>query len=166
MPQKIQRVPRTLQTILSTSGGQTPAELLDQIRATLDLLQLYGLTQWQTRSAADAALVEGGNVTLTVPTNEVWVLFSAAFLIAKTATATALRAGIQLGPDATQMSSVVSEQLGPFGATETGAVRAVFVSPYPRVLPGGSLIRGTLEILGTDANASTVLTASVGVLGG
>ena len=163
---KIQRVPRALNSLLNVSGGATPTELLDAVRGTVDLLQLYGASQLQTRTATNAALAEGGNLTITIPTNETWILFSATMLIAKTATMTALRAALFFGVDAANLAGLASQELGPFGATETGAVRVVFYAPYPRILFPGMVIAGQAEIIGTDATCSAFLTAQVGILQG
>lgn len=164
MPFPIQRVPRGLNTLLSTFGGLTPRDLADQVAGTLDLLQLYGLTQWQNRSANAPGLVVFSVLSITVPANETWVLFNAAVLVQKTATMTALAGGLFLGPDAGSLSAVAWQMpTGIFGAA--GAIRIPYVAPYPRVLPGGSVIAAQLDQLGTDANANVLLTASVGVLG-
>lgn len=165
MPFLIQRVPRALLNLLSLQGGTTPAELEDRARATIDLLQCYGMTQLQLRQNANAALAEGGTVSVSVPEGETWVLFSAALLIQKTATMTALRASIQIGINFADRSAVACEELGPFGATETGSARMAVNMPYPRILPSGFAVVGSLDILGTDATANCLLTAQVGVLG-
>jgi len=161
----IQRVPRGLNTLLSTFGGLTPGALSEQVIATIDLLQFYGLSQWQTRSVQNAALAEAGGISIDVPLNETWVMYSAACLIAKTATMTSLRGVIQIGPDQGQLSAVAVQEFSPYGANEAGGARMVWVAPYPRVLPGGSRIQFVLDSLAGDANANCLLTASVGVLG-
>jgi len=161
----IQRVPRGLSSLLSTFGGLTPRDMATEMQANLELLQFYGLTQWQTRSVANAALVEASSISLDVPNNETWVLFSCAGLILKTATQTALAASLLIGADQSSLSAVAYQQFAPFGATETGAARVVWTAPYPRVLPPGSRVSLVLDVLGTDANANCLLTASIGVLG-
>lgn len=160
----IQRVPNALGQVLSTFGGQTPRELAEQVRGQLDLLQFYGLTQLQNQQAVNAALAEAGNIDLTVPANQHWLLFAAQAIVLKTATMTALRGSLQAGPPG-QLNILSSEEGGPFGATETGNVRIGFYAPYPRLLLPGWQIRFNLDILGTDANASCVLAAQIGVLG-
>jgi hypothetical protein len=161
----IQRVPRGLSQLLSTFGGQTPAELKGDVQSVLELLQFYGKTQWQLRQTNDPVMAEGGVLSMAVPANESWVLFSMAGLIAKTATMTALRSSLLVGPDNLSASAIFSAELGPFGATETGSARFGFALPYPFFLPPLSRCSISLDILGTDANANVLLTASVGVLG-
>lgn len=163
MSERIQRVPRGLIDLLSVQGFG-PQTLGQEIVPVVAVEQMLGIMQVQFPSTSNAALAEAGNLDIVIPNNQYWVLFGMAMLIAKTATMTALRAAVGTGNgSATTMH--VSEELGPFGATETGAVRVCFVSPYPRILPPGSFIRGILEILGTDATANCALTAQVGVLG-
>jgi hypothetical protein len=94
VPFKIQRVPRGLQNLLSTSGGNTPVDLEDRVQASLDLLQFYGATQ--LNSAFDSAvIVEGGSVSMTLNTTPAsvptpWVLLYALWAtVLKTATMTA-----------------------------------------------------------------------------
>ena len=163
---KIQRVPRALNTLLNVSGGATPAELLDGVRGVVDLLQLYGASQLQTRTATNAALAEGANLTITIPANETWILYSLTLLIAKTATMTALRGALFAGVDVNTLGGLASQELGPFGATETGAVRVVFYAPYPRLLFPGMVLAGAAEIIGTDATCNAFLSAQVGILQG
>jgi hypothetical protein len=162
--ERIQRVPRGLQEMLSLAGGQTPQALQDTVFPTLDLLQLYGMTQLQARALQDAALAEGGTIDIDVPATQTWILFSAAGLFTKTATMTALSASIQIGP-INGTCTAVWASMGPFGATENGNARIAHVPPYPRVLLGGSRIRLGLDILGTDATANSFLNVLVGVLG-
>lgn len=161
----IQRVPNALGQLLSTFGGQTPRELEDSVQGVLDLLQFYGLTQLQNQQVVDAAMAEGATtLTLTVPGNQHWVLFAAHMNVAKTATMTALSLAVQFGPP-NQLNLLAAEEFTAFGATVTGGARCGGHTPYPRLLLPGWQIRGNLDILGTDATASAVLAAQVGVLG-
>jgi len=164
VPLPIQRSPRGLNTLLSLFGGQTPQMLADQVSASLEMLQFYGLTQLQTRSASNAALAQGGTLTITVPDAETWVLFNAAGLIARTATQTALAASVQIGPTGGAVAVARNEATN-FGATVLGSWRVPFVAPYPRVLLPGHAVSLALDTLGTDANANVLLSVAVGVLG-
>jgi hypothetical protein len=165
MPERIQRVPQGLLNVIGAFGGQVPGELGGSVLGTLDLLQMYGLQQLQVLSASDAALAETGQVAITLP-NTWSVLFAVAFNLTKTATMTALRARIDIvrGSASPQVGRV-SQDLGPFGATETGTVQVNFIPPYPLLLPPASRIGGTMTILGTDATAATSIQAEIGLLG-
>lgn len=166
MPFKIQRVPRGLNDLLAIFGGGTPVELEDRVRGSLDFLQFYGLTQQQFPNSANAALAEAGVVSILVPSNQVWVLFSVNGVITKTATMTAAEFSIGIGITLGASSGIFSSgSLAPFGATETGVVQRGFCLPYPRILLPGSQIFLSLSILGTDATANVGLNACVGVLG-
>lgn len=164
---KIQRVPRSLNDILSSFGGQTPTELEERLRATIDLLQMYGLTQEQVAAANNPAEVENGTVGVVLSARNWTVLFDCGVTFIKTATVTALRGsvGVRLNGDVNQEYALASEALGPFGATETGAATIVATLPYPRLLPPGSLVIGRPQIIGTDATVNITVGAHFGVLG-
>jgi hypothetical protein len=166
VPFKIQRVPTGLLELLSISGGGTPIDLEERVRGGLDFLQLYGASQLQSGFANNAALAEGGNgVVLTLNATRWTVLFAAGAAVQKTATATALRASINLNRR-TQFGTVIaSEELGPFGATETGTCTFGALLPYPLVCPPGTTIAVILNVLGTDATANVSAFAEFGVIG-
>lgn len=165
MPFRIQRVPVGLLNLLSIAGGATPTELEDRVRSTLDLLQFYGVQQRQTFSANDPAAAEGTGVNLVLP-NAWGVLFAASVTIIKTATMTALRGAVAIryNGDVNQEEGLASEELGPFGATETGAVSVIPLLPYPRLLPPNTRILGRASIIGTDATCNLTVGANFGVL--
>jgi len=157
-----QRYPRGLLELFGLKGVSPPAVLADFYQGTLDVMQLLGNTQRQTRTdAANAAAAEGASIGYTVPASEYWVLFSAAYLVVKTATMTALRMSIAINPGGT---TFFSNSEGPFGATETGTISNGIFLPYPKLLFPGDQIRVTLEILGTDATANIGATVGIGVL--
>jgi hypothetical protein len=164
MPDLIQRVPQGLLNVLSLQGGRTPVALLDELRGTIETLQMYGLMQRTIETATNAALAEGGSVIIT--TGNVWrVLFCATVHVTKTATMTALRSAVTIGRGNVPSIVHYSEELGPFGATETGAANIAFVPPYPWLLPPNSLVNALLQILGTDATAVVSISAEFGILG-
>lgn len=168
MPFKIQRVPRGLNDFLSIFGGGTPTEFEDRIQGVLDTTQFYALTQRQFPNGVNAALAEGGAIDLTVPANQYWILYGMSMSCIKTATMTALELALAIGRTAGagfEFVTCSSRNFSPFGATETGGVNLPYVSPYPRILPPGSVLRAGLGILGTDATANCTFTAEVGVLG-
>jgi hypothetical protein len=166
-PQSIQRVPTGLLNLLSmASSGENPRDLAATVSGVLDLLQFYGLQQRQIIFATNAATAEGTAVP--IPALTTWgVLFAANFTVAKTATMTALRAGIFVlrGSSPPTPMLMMAEELGPFGATETGSASFAFVPPYPLLLPPGSLIQGIPQIIGTDATANCTVVAEIGILG-
>lgn len=166
MPLKIQRVPRGLIELLNMSGGETPRELEDRVRATLDLLQVYGLMQRRIFSANNAAAAEGTAVQV-IPSSTQWtILFDLGCTIIKTATVTALRAAVEisLNNDVNQVIGLESAELGPFGATETGAAGFAHNCPYPRILPPNTAFQARPNIIGTDATCNISVFAHVGVL--
>lgn len=168
MPEKIQRVPRGLNNLLTISGGQTPQLISDQITGTLDLLQFYGLTQVQRRQAVDAAWVEGTLMTITVPATEYWIWYTAELSMAKSATVTTMEASLAYGPAGQQVTvQHFSRAPGTTAAAgvDTGTLVFGFQSNYPVVLLPTWTITARLDILGADANVGAALSALVGVLG-
>jgi len=167
VPFRIQRPARGLNDLLSIFGGGTPSELEDRVRGTIELVQFYALNQRQVATTSNGALVEG-NALVLVPSASQWVvLFDLTCTIVKTATMTALRGAtfIRYNNDQNQEAAIASEELGPFGATETGAVTVTGGLYYPRLLPPGSAVGCRCQIIGTDANASVILGANFGVVG-
>lgn len=165
MPETIQRVPRGLANVLGNFSALTPRVMLDELRPTIDLLQMFGNSQRQQLSAQDAALAEGTDLNIVCP--DAWiVLFAFSLSVVKTATMTALRGDLLI--NRTTVGSgmrYASQELGPFGATETGGASVVFVPPYPLLLSPRSTLVSRLAILGTDATAFCAAFADVGVLG-
>lgn len=166
MPFQIQRVPRGLNELLSIFGGGTPHELEDRVRVSLEALQFYGAMQRRVVSNADAAMAEGSQVVVIPSTTNWFVLFGATAQCTKTATMTALSLAltVALNNQSTQEFGLAFTEFQRFGATETGLVDVTHVCPYPLVLPPNTAISARLRILGTDATASTSITAHVGVL--
>jgi len=165
VPLLIQRLPRGLSELMSIFGGVTPRDLHDSVQGGVELLQFYGMTQLQTGLAANAALAEGGTLTITPSASSWCVLFAASMTIAKTATMTALRAEIAVNRRTLQSCFLFGESLGPFGATETGNVGFGGFLAYPLLLPPGSTVNATPTVIGTDANANCNVVAEFGVLG-
>lgn len=163
-PFTIQRVPRGLNDVLSIFGGRTPQLLGAESIGVIELLQFYGSSQLQTRSASNAALTQGSSISIPVPANEVWILFSAAVLAVRTGTMTAMAFSIRVGASGSEVA-VAAGNASPYAATALGAFRLPYSAPFPRLLLPGSSIVATLDSLGTDANANVLLSASVGVMG-
>lgn len=163
----IQRVPPGLLNVIGNFGGQTPPRLAQEVIGALELLQYYGLQQRQVLSAANAAIAEGANLTLQLP-NTWCVMYAVAFNAIKTATMTALRVSVLMnrgGIAGVAQQSILSEELGPFGATETGAATSALVLPYPMLFPPSSQLIGVCQIIGTDATANVNMSCEVGSLG-
>lgn len=163
----VQRVPVGLLNILgSVTSGENPRILADDVQACLELIQFYGLTQRTILTAANAALAEGTNVGIALPVATWSVLFGVEFNVVKTATLTALRGSISLVRGTSGASiGVYSEELGPFGATETGTARMMWWAPYPLLMPPGSSILARPDIVGTDANVNAAVLCEIGILG-
>ena len=164
MPLPISRVPRGLSDLLTIFGGQSPQVLSEAVMGVIDVREFYGLVNFTTLATSNAALAEGSAVSLTVPVGQIWLLYSLHATIVKTATQTALRADLQIGQGG-NFGVVAAEELGPFGATETGDARFAYVPGTPRILLPNFQVRCQLEILGTDATANVSVVAAVGVLG-
>lgn len=170
MPFKIQRVPRGLDQLLSTFGGQTPIQLADDVRAIIDLLQFYGLTQ---RSHAAGAVAGVGSslinpqVTITPSLTNWSILFTAMAGIQPIAAATTwvgfgpilARAGT---PGVSGFSILKAyEAAPPVGANAF----AEFVAPYPMLLPPGTQVGCLMwSTLGAGAQNVTI-SAEFGLLG-
>ena len=162
---KIQRVPRGLLELLSLAGGQTPYLLSGTVAPSLELLQLYGLTQLQSGVASNAVSTETVGADLVLSPTAWTVLFAATGQINKTATMTALFGTIVVRRTGGASSLVAGVPLGPFGATETGFVSFGGYLPYPLVCPPGTVVTCVASIIGTDATAVAIALAEFGVLG-
>lgn len=167
MPFKIQRVPRGLLNLLNINGPQSPPELEDRVRSVVDLLQMYGLSQERVEGNNNAALAEGTDMATGAPLPNWALLYECSLTVIKTATMTALRGNlwVRIAGLASQEYSLAAEEMGPFGATETGSCTMVWTAPYPRLLAPGTLIGCRVQILGTDATCNAVIGAHLGVLG-
>jgi len=171
VPFRIQRVPQGLNNLLSIFGGGTPIELEDRIRGQLDLLQFYGLQQ-QRVTFDTGAIAETATVNCIAAAAEraelgaKWaVLFGASMGGVKTATMTAFRVSIEMiRRGNTSSITLASGELGPFGATETGAAGVEYFSPQPILLAPPWSVFGRLQILGTDATATCTCVAEIGIL--
>lgn len=166
----VQRVPQGLLDVLSIKGVDfLPSELSRQVVPVLELLQYYGLQQQQVVFNNNPVLAEAGTVGTTNvvgdSANKWAILFGATATIGKTATMTAARISIVVQRNGSNGLTVASEEMGPFGATETGAANLAWVAPYPLLLRPPWDIRAFLGILGTDATASVSIVAELGLLG-
>lgn len=162
---KIQRVPQGLQNLLALQGADTPIQLDDKIAGVIDLLQMYGLQQRQGASASNAAAAEGAAVIVTPSARDWVVLFGAHGNFTKTATQTALRGEVFLNRTAGSSILLAGEDLGPFGATETGSAAVGGYLPYPLLLPPNSFVFAQASVIGTDATAAVSCVVEFGVIG-
>ena len=162
---KIQRVPRGLNELLSIVGGQTPAELEQRTQLTLESIQFYGTQQLQSGFANNAAAAEAAAVNLTLHPSAWTVLFGAQGAILKTGTMTALRGEVGIVRRTQFGVMLFAEELGPFGATETGTVSWGGYLPYPLLCPPGTIVNARASVIGTDATANVSVFAEFGVLG-
>lgn len=160
----VQRVPAGLLNVIGAQGARAVDAFDGSAKGVLELLQMFGLQQRTVLFTNNAAAAEGATVDVQLPAS--WcVLFGFAVTVQKTATMTALRAAAGLIRFNTPMQIMVSEELGPFGATETGPATAAFWAPYPMLCPPSSIVRGLAQIIGTDATANVTVQAELGVLG-
>lgn len=166
-PQDIQRFPKGLLNLIGNFGGVTPIQLAPSVAGVLDLVQCYGLSQLATLRVNDAALAEGTPLFALLSDTSWTVVFGASLIVAKTATQTALRGSLSLSRIGLSGDAIVvaADELGPFGATETGVGCVSWFPPYPILCPPGSNIFGRVDVLGTDATASCNVRVEVGILG-
>jgi hypothetical protein len=168
MALRIQRVPRGLNDLLSIFGGETPTDLAPQVYGMVDLLQFYALSQDVHFSSNDPALAEGGTVTNTISNTNWVVLLDLNATVVKTGTMTAcwLNMFARKNALASFEYSLENGSMGPFGATETGAVTLTWKqTPSFRLLPPGTQLGVRLTVLGTDATANVTLGQHVAILG-
>ena len=169
MPFRIQRTPRGLPNLLGLFGGNTPIELEDRIRGTLDLTQAYGAPVRTLLQGASGALTEGTAIGLGPPFSDqlaacqFYLLYGMSLSITQTATLTALSMSLWL---AIQPSgyAVASQEFTQFGATVTGAKKLSWYAPYPILLPSRFNPFGTVDIIGTDANVAAGFSIDVALL--
>lgn len=163
--ERIQRVPRGLNELLSLAGGQTPTGLLAEVRPGLELLQLYGLNQLTVRTLNDPAAPETGTVGFTIDDRSWAILFHCELAVVGTASMTALSTVITLQRRTLTSLAIATKEFTQFGATVTGFKRLAMQMPYPLVCPPGSRVFGGIDILGTDATCNATFTAEYGLLG-
>lgn len=160
---RVQRTPRGLSQLLSIFGGETPQSLAPELRAHLNVLQLYGLTNQQRVTNSNSVLAEGGTVAIAA-SQDWWIIYSMHLVVVKTATMTALQLSLQLGQPAA-VGTLWARSYEPFGATEAGTIADGFFFPEPRIMPPGTFGQVSMGILGTDATANVGVSMIVGVLG-
>lgn len=165
MPFRIQRVPRGLSDLLSIFGGQSPTELEDRSRLTLESLQFYGTTQLQSGFGNQAAAAEGTSAQFILDATKWTVLFAAWGAIARTATMTALEAEVNLCRNTLYRPVLFAKEWTTFGATVTGTGPFGGYLPYPLLCPPGSFLSCTPRIIGTDATCNVSVYGEYGTLG-
>jgi len=161
----VQRYPAGLLELLNLKGISPPRELADYFQGSIDLLQFFGQSQLQNNAVTSGGIAEGSNVTM-VPDARSWILlYAAAVTITKTATMTALRAAISLQRAGALFPTILAQDnLGPFGATETGNASVPWWAPYPVLCPPGTVLLANPVILGTDATCNVTVRAEWAVL--
>ena len=164
VPFSIQRYPLGIGPLLSVTGGESPKYMNQEVQGSLELLQMYGLTQLQSGFANGAATAEGTAVVLTLAADRWTLLYGVQGAIVKTATMTALRGDVTLNRRTQFGSLLFADELGPFGATETGTVSFGGFLPYPLLCPPGTTVSCTARVIGTDATANVSVFAEFGTL--
>lgn len=163
MPFLIQRVPRGLNELLSIFGGQTPKEMEDRVRGSLELMQFYGSMLRRNFSSAATPTAQNAILSATITTN--WaVLFSASCQAARTATMTALRMSVFVSGPGGISSCVVAGEASPYAATALGTYRLQWFAPYPVLIPPNTNIFANVDSLGTDATVTIVASCDLGIL--
>jgi hypothetical protein len=168
MPLKIQRIARGLGELLSTFGGQTPSELEDRTRGTLELTQFYGGQQRQVVAAGAAGVA----ASLTTPQAAVvlsltaWtVLFAAHATIVPVAAATT-QVGWGISVARANAGGAVLYAAENVQAPAVGSNLALsFVAPYPMILPPGSSVGNLMFSTLGSATQTVGLVVDFGVLG-
>lgn len=159
----VQRYPQGLLDVLALKGVTPPQLLSDELQGQIELLQFLGLTQRQVLFANNAAAAEGVTVSTGLPAGAWGILFFMSGSFTKTATMTALRGTLFINRGGLSIA-VASQELGPFGATESGVCSVTFAPAYPLLLPPGSTLLSSAQVIGTDATAAIGVQAEVGLL--
>jgi hypothetical protein len=153
----VQRIPGGLLELLSAkTSGYTLTGLETSVRPTLDMAQFFGLSMpLETVTEQELAAAEAAGVVLTVPASEWWLLYAASATYQLTATMSVSRMSLRMAVDSASFEVVLAagETLINLGTACPDMTGAVFVPSYPLMLPPGTRLRGTLDILGTDATA-------------
>jgi hypothetical protein len=162
--QNIQRVPRGLADLLSLAGGNSPSRLADEVVPQLDLLQLYGMTQLQTRTSTDPAVVQGSGTGVTLSASSWSILFGADVGVTQAAAMTALSLGLIIRRGTPGFTGIATkDHLGAFSAG--GFSTLAWRAPYPLVCPPGTVVFGGIDKLAGVANAALTFTVEFGILG-
>lgn len=164
-PFEIQRVPLGLQYVLNLFGPGTPPKLGGELIGVIDLLQFYGLNQRTILNGSNAALAEGGNISVLTPSTNWSILYALTGAVTKTATLTALNLQLQVGRGGAAPVTYANQEFQRFGATETGTVNICYVPAWPLLLPPAADLRLVPGIIGTDANVNAALQAEIGLFG-
>lgn len=133
MASRINRLPWGLQDFLgSTSQGDNPSELLQQVRPTADMWPLWGMERLdiQTASNAAAAAVDA-SAQVEIPNNELWIPFVIGGRADFTTIGDQLATTIQMiNPENTISISLAESPL--LTAVQAGGhVRSQFTFPFP-----------------------------------
>lgn len=161
--------------VLSIYGGHAPNELEERVRATIDLLQFYGLQQRRVVLATNAALASGGSIDLrstvaNVPATETWaLLFGGSAGVLKVAATTDVALNLQMTrgglSNSITLATGSSAQLGNYGAAALGSATVNFWADTPVLLAPPWNMHAQLVNLAGVANASVSVIAEIGVLG-
>lgn len=164
MPLKIQRVPRGLGEMLSTFGGQTPAELEDRARGVVDLTQFYGMMQRSVQTSGFvAAAASLTTMQAFIAVNSWALLFAASAAISPVnAGTTQLGYGIAIQRPGGPAQLIQSQNSVPVVGSN---VAESMILPYPLLLPPGSAVGVLLfSTLGVGTQTGGI-TADLGILG-
>jgi hypothetical protein len=163
----VQRIPGGLLELLSAkTSGFTLDNVSRELVPVLDMLQLFGLGQpIETINVTDAALAEAGQIFITVPATEWWVLYAAGSHYVRTSTQTGviMSLGIATGTPAVSVPVAAGpkESVAPGVAAGVDCVAITWMPPYPMMLPPGTQLVFQLDILGTDATLSVACRARI-----
>lgn len=160
----VQRYPIGLTELLGFKGLSPPSMFSELVHGSIDLLQFYGQTQLQRRLVNNAALAQGGTLTLAVPSTENWVLFGVAAVAVITAPVTAF--GVSLARGLPGNSVPFANAITPSGFIPAVASTQQWgwTAPTPQLLLPTTEILLRLDTLIGVANANVTLSAAFGVL--
>lgn len=167
MPSQIQRIPLGLSEVLGIFGGRNPTQLLDEVRATVELEQFLSRSQISIVNTTNPVLAEGGQI---VHAAAQWqMVIAAEFRLLTTATMNGYSASIRFGTSLASASVALAsaqQVIGYAVGTPAGSVSAVVFRPdKPFLLAPGNLLLGTLDVLGTDPTAVADLRVAFATFG-
>lgn len=143
MPSKIQRIPSGLLSFLGIKGtGQNPDFITDDVVPSLETLPFYAVQNNEIATTSGAVQNAGDQITLVVPSQEVWLLHGISAIIAMSTTATV---GLEVGVQPLQGGNThIAGQSDDQSFASGQIARAFYTFGKPTMISGGSTVVGGL----------------------
>lgn len=138
MPSDIQTFPQGLTSLLRIYGGETPRQLLDEVRAAVDMAPFYVARNFEQVTAAGNLTNGGDFLSIDVPDREYWWVRNVSGVsICLAADNVRHFVGYRIAPVGNTQVLGHYDERNPLGA---GDYRSHWTATYPFVLgPGGQL---------------------------